>query len=45
MSVVRGWQEVWAYFEKSGPVARAYTCDFERYPSDQTVELWIAVRT
>ena len=44
-SVIKGWQEVWAYFEKSAPVARAYTCDFERYPNDQTVELWIAVKT
>jgi predicted transcriptional regulator YdeE len=44
-SVVKGWQEVWAYFERPGSPARAYTSDFEIYPNDHTVEIWVAVRT
>jgi predicted transcriptional regulator YdeE len=43
-SVVAGWKAVWAHFEKSGAPARAYTCDFEIYPNDHTVEIWVAVR-
>jgi predicted transcriptional regulator YdeE len=43
-SVVKGWQQVWAYFERPGAEARAYTCDFEIYPSDHEVEIWVAVR-
>lgn len=42
-SVVAGWQAVWAHFEKQGAVKRAYTCDFEIYPSDHEVEIWVAV--
>lgn len=42
-SVVAGWQAVWAYFERS-PAQRAYTCDFEIYPNDHTVEIWVAVK-
>ena len=42
-SVVKGWQEVWAYFERSHEMKRAYTHDFEVYPNDQTVAIWIAV--
>lgn len=43
-SVVQGWQAVWAYFARRGAEARAYTCDFEIYPSDHEVEIWVAVR-
>jgi predicted transcriptional regulator YdeE len=43
-SVVKGWQEVWAYFERPRDVARAYSCDFEIYPSAEAVEIWIAVK-
>ncbi|HWC73845.1 MAG TPA: GyrI-like domain-containing protein [Gemmatimonadales bacterium] len=47
-SVVKGWQDVWAYFERPRPrprdFARAYTCDFEIYPSAETVEIWVAVQ-
>jgi predicted transcriptional regulator YdeE len=43
-SVVAGWKEVWAYFERGRAHARAYTCDFEIYPSADKVEIWIAVR-
>ncbi len=42
-SVVKGWQDVWAYFAEPRAVVRAYTCDFETYPSAESVELWIAV--
>ena len=42
-SVVRGWQDVWAYFERPRDVARAYSVDFELYPSAEEVEIWIAV--
>lgn len=44
-SVVAGWKAVWAHFEKPGTPRRAYTCDFEIYPSDHEVEIWIAVLT
>jgi predicted transcriptional regulator YdeE len=43
-SVVKGWQQVWSYFQRPGAEARAYTCDFEIYPSDHEVEIWVAVR-
>ncbi|HTI05569.1 MAG TPA: GyrI-like domain-containing protein [Gemmatimonadales bacterium] len=43
-SVVKGWQAVWAHFEKPDAPARAYTCDFEIYPNDHTVEIWVAIR-
>ena len=43
--VVQGWQTVWAYFERPGAEARAYTCDFEVYPNDHTVEIWVAIRS
>lgn len=42
-SVVKGWQEVWAYFARPGAEARAYTYDFEIYPSAEEVEIWVAV--
>ena len=42
-SVVKGWQQVWAHFEQPGAETRAYTCDFEIYPNDHTVEIWVAV--
>ena len=42
-SVVSGWQAVWTYFGRpGGTAARAYTCDFEIYPSDHEVEIWVA---
>lgn len=43
-SVVRGWEQVWAYFERPGAPARAYTYDVEVYPSAESVEIWIAVQ-
>ena len=43
-AVVKGWEEVWAYFARPQKTARAYTCDFEIYPNDRTVEIWIAVK-
>jgi predicted transcriptional regulator YdeE len=42
-SVIKGWEEVWRYFERSPGPVRTYTCDFEIYPNDHTVEIWIAV--
>ncbi len=42
-SVVRGWQEVWAYFEQPDAPARAYTYDVEVYPTAESVEIWVAV--
>jgi predicted transcriptional regulator YdeE len=44
-SVVRGWQDVWASFERPGAETRAYTCDFEIYPNDHSVEIWVAIRS
>lgn len=44
-SVIKGWQAVWAHFERPGAETRAYTCDFEIYPNDHTVEIWVSVRT
>ena len=43
-SVVRGWQEVWAYFARPDAPARAYTYDVEVYPSAESVEIWIAIQ-
>ena len=43
-AVVKGWQDVWAYFDRPQKTARAYTCDFEVYPNDKTVEIWVAAR-
>ncbi len=42
-SVIKGWQEVWAYFERPGTATRAYTFDLEIYPDARSVEIWIAV--
>ena len=44
-SVIRGWQEVWAYFERprSDAPARAYTYDVEIYPDSESVEIWVAI--
>lgn len=43
-SVVTGWQEIWKYFEQPGAPRRAYTVDFEVYPSAAEVEIWIALQ-
>src|SRR2546421_3478689 len=42
-SVIRGWQEVWKFFDRSDAPARAYTCDIEIYPNAETVEIWVAI--
>ncbi|HEV2669885.1 MAG TPA: GyrI-like domain-containing protein [Gemmatimonadales bacterium] len=42
-SVIRGWQDVWAYFERPDAPARAYTYDVEVYPDAETVEIWVAI--
>jgi predicted transcriptional regulator YdeE len=42
-SVIRGWQDVWAYFERPDAPQRAYTYDVEVYPDAETVEIWVAV--
>ena len=42
-SVIRGWQDVWAYFERPDAPARAYTYDVEIYPDAEHVEIWIAI--
>jgi predicted transcriptional regulator YdeE len=42
-SVVAGWQAVWAHFARHGAAQRSYTCDFEIYPSDHEVEIWVSV--
>ena len=46
-SVIRGWQEVWAYFERPRPrpnaPARAYSYDVEIYPNSESVEIWVAI--
>ena len=42
-SVIRGWQDVWAYFERPGVPSRAYTYDVEIYPDAENVEIWIAI--
>jgi predicted transcriptional regulator YdeE len=42
-SVIRGWQDVWAYFARPGAPARAYTYDVEIYPDAETVEIWVAI--
>lgn len=41
--VLEAWQEVWQA-EKSGVLQRAYTVDFERYPGEDQVELYIAIK-
>src|SRR5437868_3469156 len=42
-SVIRGWQEVWTFFDRSDAPARAFTCDIEIYPNAETVEIWVAI--
>ena len=48
-SVIRGWQDVWAYFARPRPrrrpdaPARAYTYDLEIYPNFESVEIWVAI--
>ena|SRR5437868_1778850 len=50
-SVIRGWQDVWAYFERPRPrprprpdaLMRAYTYDVEIYPNSESVEIWVAI--
>ena len=42
-AVIDGWQAVWAFFERPGAPARAYTYDFEIYPDEGPVEIWVAV--
>ncbi len=41
--VIELWQEVWEHF-KTSQTQRAYTNDFERYISDDKVELYIAIK-
>ena len=43
-SVINGWQAVWAHFEKPDAPVRAYTCDFEVYPNDHTVQIWVGLK-
>jgi predicted transcriptional regulator YdeE len=43
-SVIKGWQEIWAYFARPDAPARAYTYDVEIYPNDHTVEIWVAIK-
>lgn len=40
--VLDTWKTVWQA-EKSGDIKRSYTTDFERYPNNHTVELYIAI--
>jgi len=42
-SVIHGWQDVWAFFERPDAPARAYTYDIEIYPNAQTVEIWVSL--
>jgi len=42
--VIAGWQDVWAFFERSPSFKRAYTTDAEFYQADgQGVDIWIAI--
>ncbi len=41
--VIELWQEVWEYF-KTSKAQRAYTNDFEKYISEEKVELYIAIK-
>jgi predicted transcriptional regulator YdeE len=42
--VIAGWQQVWAFFERSHSSKRAYTTDAEFYhPDGQGVDIWIAI--
>lgn len=43
--IIRGWQEVWAYFDqKDLPCTRTYTGDFEQYVDDTDIKIFIAVQ-
>ena len=42
-SVIRGWQDIWAYFERPDAPSRAYTYDVEIYPDAEHVEIWVAI--
>jgi len=41
--VIDGWRDVWEYFARDDAPARAYTFDFEVYPDQGPVEIWVAV--
>jgi predicted transcriptional regulator YdeE len=41
-AVIEGWKAVWAFFDRRGAPARAYTYDVEVYTDG--VEIWVSIR-
>lgn len=42
-AVIDAWGQIWAYFEGEAPYTRLYTCDFEHYRSENSVDIYIAI--
>lgn len=43
--VVRTWQEIWEYFAADDcPHERAYTADYEEYPSETEVVIYVGIK-
>ncbi len=45
-ATIRGWQQVWSFFQQPGAPERAYTADFEEYGPrvPERVRIYVAVR-
>lgn len=42
--VVDLWNEIWEYFESNSDYERAYSIDFEKYVSDDEIEIYISIK-
>jgi predicted transcriptional regulator YdeE len=43
-TVIGTWMEIWKYFEENPSRERKYLTDFEAYPDNQTVAIYIGVK-
>lgn len=42
--IIKGWQDVWAYFLNDVPYERLYSTDFEQILDEQNIKIFIAVK-
>lgn len=42
--VIDTWEEIWAYFEGEPEYERSYNIDFEKYVSEDEVEIYISIK-
>ncbi len=38
------WQEIWDYFEQNKTIERSFVADYEKYPTQDTVEIYIGIK-